>query len=93
MDTETELVSQPVVHGHPQNRLRLVRRFQVDNLVGKLLTYIDATYSNIEQRDAHKSIVKQTVYKWFGDCALDDWDEDELQEKISEVLLSRELVS
>lgn len=36
----------------------------VQNLVGKLLTYIDATYSDHEQRKAHKDIVRNTVYEW-----------------------------
>lgn len=31
-------------------------------LVGKLLTYIDATYTDKEQRQAHKDIVKDLVY-------------------------------
>lgn len=31
-------------------------------LVGKLLTYVDATYADPEQRKAHKDIVKELVY-------------------------------
>lgn len=31
-------------------------------LVGKLLTYIDATYTDKEQRQAHKDIIKDLVY-------------------------------
>lgn len=34
-------------------------------LVGRLLTYIDATYSDKEQRQAHKDIVKDTLYGYF----------------------------
>lgn len=33
-------------------------------LVGKLLTYIDATYADPEQRKAHKDIVKELVYNY-----------------------------
>lgn len=33
-----------------------------NHLVGKLLTYIDATYTDKEQRDAHKSLIKDLVY-------------------------------
>ncbi len=33
-----------------------------DNLVVKLLTYIEATFTDPEQRKAHKDIVKQIVY-------------------------------
>jgi hypothetical protein len=36
----------------------------VQNLVGKLLTYVDATYSDQEQRKAHKDIVRNAVYEW-----------------------------
>jgi hypothetical protein len=35
------------------------------HLVGKLLTYIDATYSDKEQRQAHKDILKDVVYGYF----------------------------
>lgn len=34
-------------------------------LVGKLLTYIDATYSDKEQRQAHKDILKDVAYGYF----------------------------
>ncbi len=36
-------------------------------LVGKLLTYIDATYTDQEQRKAHKDIVKDIVYGYCQD--------------------------
>lgn len=36
-------------------------------LVGKLLTYIDATYTDKEQREAHKNIVKDLVYAYCQD--------------------------
>lgn len=36
-------------------------------LVGKLLTYIDATYTDKEQREAHKDIVKGLVYGYCQD--------------------------
>lgn len=36
-------------------------------LVGKLLTYIDATYTDKEQREAHKDIVKNLVYDYCND--------------------------
>lgn len=37
------------------------------NLLGRLLTYVDATYSVKEQREAHKGIVKRTVKEWMVD--------------------------
>lgn len=36
-------------------------------LVGKLLTYIDATYTDKDQREAHKSLVKDLLYGYFQD--------------------------
>jgi len=41
---------------------------ELDNLVGQLLTYIDATYTDIEQRKAHKSIVKNLCRDWYYTC-------------------------
>lgn len=39
----------------------------LDNLTGKLLTYVDATYADAEQRKAHKGIVRDTLWSWFKD--------------------------
>lgn len=36
-------------------------------LVGKLLTYIDATYTDKEQRQAHKDLVRELVYNFAQD--------------------------
>lgn len=36
-------------------------------LVGKVLTYIDATYVDKEQREAHKNIMKDLLYGYFQD--------------------------
>lgn len=60
-----------VNYGVERNRPRIIRRWQLDNLVGKLLTYIDATYSDPQQRKAHKDIVKQSAYNWFLDSSND----------------------
>ena len=35
-------------------------------IVGKLLTYVEATYSDKEQREAQKSILKETIYGFFN---------------------------
>ncbi len=60
-----------VNYGVDRNRPRIIRRWQLDNLVGRLLTYIDATYSDQQQRKAHKDIVKQAAYNWFMDASYD----------------------
>lgn len=45
-----------------------VIEYEDDNrLVGKLLTYIDATYTDVEQRKAHKDLVKDLVYGFTQD--------------------------
>lgn len=36
-------------------------------LVGKVLTYIDATYTDKEQREAHKNLTKDLLYGYFQD--------------------------
>lgn len=75
-----------VNYGLERNRLRVLRRQQVDSLVGKLLTYIEATYSDPQQRKAHKDIVKQLVYNWFMDSKIDGIGDDELERLISKTL-------
>ena len=37
------------------------------NLIGRLLTYVDATYQDKEQREAHKGILKRTIKEWMVD--------------------------
>ncbi len=37
----------------------------IDNLVGKLLTYVDATFTDVEQRKAHKDILRSSLWDWF----------------------------
>lgn len=39
---------------------------EVYDLVGKLLTFIDATYQDKQQRDAQKTLLKHTVYDWYN---------------------------
>lgn len=36
-----------------------------NTLIGKLLTYIDATYTDKEQREAHKRLIKDMVYGYY----------------------------
>lgn len=45
----------------------VIRYNDIEQIVGRLLTYVDATYSDTEQRKAHKDIVKQLVYDWSND--------------------------
>lgn len=60
------------------NALRVIRKWQVQDLVGQLLTYVDATYSDKEQRQAQKDLVRHHVYTWF-----DTWCANEELEKIT----------
>lgn len=36
----------------------------IDNLIGKLLTIVDATFTDKEQREAQKSVIKSIVRDW-----------------------------
>lgn len=49
------------------NGIVISRDLELSVLVGKLLTYIDATYTDLDQRKAHKRILKETVYTWYYD--------------------------
>lgn len=78
----SEYATPPPAEGmYDYNKVRVIHRWQVDDLVGKLLTYVDATYSDEKQREAHKSIVRNTVYPWFihgNSMAIKDKDMQEL---------------
>lgn len=37
----------------------------VDNLVGRILTIVDASFADKEQREAFKSIMRSTIYDWM----------------------------
>lgn len=76
-------LSHEVLYGLDKNRPRVIRRWQLDNLVGKLLTYIEATYSDPQQRKAHKDIVKQSVYNWFMNAVTMGLGDDVLEEELN----------
>ena len=65
-----DIVPKELVRDYPFddiNGIVVSRDLEIANLVGKLLTYIDATYTDIEQRKANKRIVKDTIYTWYYD--------------------------
>ena len=45
---------------------REVKISEVKNLVGSLLTVIEAICADVKQREAVKIIIKQTVFRWFN---------------------------
>lgn len=49
----------------PEEQVPRVYSADLNYLIGKLLTYVDATFSVTEQRDAQKSIVKDTLWTWY----------------------------
>lgn len=75
-----------VKFGMEVNRLRVIRRWQVDNLVGKLLTHIDATFADPRQCKAQKDVVRQLTYNWFFDATLDALHEDRVAEVVDKAL-------
>lgn len=67
MQTEPSVVS----HGHPTkfNQLRNMLQRQAtwgSSLEGKILTFIDAAYTDKEQREAVKSILKGIIREHFN---------------------------
>ena len=44
----------------------LVNHGDLDSLVGQLMQYIEATYSDKEQREAHKRICKTMTREWLN---------------------------
>lgn len=57
----------PVVPSAYPSYTAVIYSEDVDRLVGKLLTYIEATYQDPEQRKAHKAILRQTIWGWSDD--------------------------
>ena len=43
----------------------LVDHGDLDNLIGQLMNYVEATYQDKEQRDAHKRLVKRVCREWL----------------------------
>jgi hypothetical protein len=65
-----------------QNTLRVIRKWQIRDLVGRLLTYVEATYTDRTQREAQKDIIRSIVYPWFEqECK---WDE--ITEKVDKFI-------
>jgi hypothetical protein len=75
-----------VKFGMEVNRLRVIRRWQVDNLVGKLLTHLDATFADPRQCKAQKDIVRQLTYNWFSDSTIEGMHEDQVREIVDNSL-------
>lgn len=51
----------------------------MNSLVGKVLTIIDATFTDPEQRKASKDLLKETMYNWYmsqGEAFTDTWRRD-----------------
>jgi len=43
----------------------LVDHGDLDDLIGRLMNYVEATYQDKEQRDAHKRLVKRVCREWL----------------------------
>ncbi|MCK5016601.1 MAG: hypothetical protein KAS32_05945 [Candidatus Peribacteraceae bacterium] len=55
---------------------------ELNDLVGQILTLIDATYPDKEQRTAQKTIFKQKMYDWMRNIF--DWQHQD-KKHVSEV--------
>lgn len=49
---------------------------EVYSLVGRLLNYVDATFTDVEQRKAQKRLVKNTCYDWIRDLYEEQYPEN-----------------
>ena len=79
--SRTEALEQSV-RDYPYDNLpgiKVERDSELSNLVGKLLTYTDATFTDTEQRKAHKRILKDTIYTWYYDIFDDQHSEQSLR--------------
>lgn len=58
--------AEPSPHKDPSGDLNtvVVQYQDFSHFLGRLLTYVDATFSDPEQRQAHKALVKELVYNW-----------------------------
>jgi hypothetical protein len=76
------------IPGRDENELRVIRKWRVRDLVGKLLTYVEATYTDKTQREAQKDIVRTLVYAWFEqECRWPDI-QDEVEKLIEKRMSS-----
>jgi len=50
----------------------LVDHQDLDSLIGRMMQYIEATYQDKEQREAHKGIVKAMCREWL--THIYDWE-------------------
>lgn len=60
---------------------------EVSNLVGQLLTLADASYSDKQQREGVKSLIKQIVWTWGK-----DWHHAATEEQIQAMEADSELI-
>jgi len=51
----------------------LIDHGDLSNLIGQLMQYIEATYQDKEQRDAHKRLVKVACRDWLS--GIYDWQD------------------
>lgn len=54
------------VRGWGSNNI-VVRKDDLNQIVGQLLTYCDAMISDKEQRDAWKQLLRSTIHKWHDE--------------------------
>lgn len=55
---------------------------RINDLVGRLLTMIDATFTDKEQREAMKDLYKQIAWDWYGkqkEPLHRPWDKDRIK--------------
>lgn len=57
----------------------IVRRQDLDDIVGQLLTFCDAMFTEKEQKDAWKHLIRSTIHKWHDNKMYQYMLEDQLK--------------
>lgn len=79
-----------LVSGVVSGELSRLFEYRFNHILGRVLTFVEGTISDPEQRKAAKDIMRQTMYDFSRDWRVDmDWICDELAEKLGEKLSPR----
>ena len=59
----------------------IITRDDLSNLTGRLLTLIDASFTDKEQRNAQKSILRKEIINWVEKLTFKSWLIEEVNNK------------
>jgi hypothetical protein len=80
-----------LVSGVVSNELHRLFQFNFDRIMGRVLTFVEGTISDPEQRKAAKDMMRQTMYDFSRDWRIDmEWVCNELARKLDEPGMCRD---